>query len=75
MQLKSFETCTVIKGIMLNRVTVKQSCANVYLFIYLLALQSYKSAIKYITKIEGMVNRTRVPCEDQPDTKQQVDIH
>jgi hypothetical protein len=22
-----------------------------------------------------MVNRTWVPCEDQPDTKQQVDIH
>jgi hypothetical protein len=24
--------------------------------------------------IEGMVNRTFVPCEDQTDTKQQVDI-
>ena len=24
--------------------------------------------------IEGMVNRTCVPCEDQTDTKQQVDI-
>jgi hypothetical protein len=44
-------------------------------FIYLLALQSYKSAIKYITMIEGMVNRIWVPCENQPDAKQQVDIH
>jgi hypothetical protein len=25
--------------------------------------------------IEGTVNRIWVPCEDQPNTKQQVDIH
>ena len=44
---------------------------KIYLFISFTIIQP---AIKYITMIEGMVNRTFVPCEDQTDTKQQVDI-
>jgi hypothetical protein len=48
--------------------TIAQQLDSVVLllFIYLLTLQSYK----IITMIEGMVNRTWVPCEDQPDTNQ-----